>query len=423
LGRAINRAAAPIPGAVLLSKPNARLCSQCKGSRRLCGLPECPILVRVRQQLKLEKLRETKTLYSPTPPSVLVGEHGYPRVRAGVNLPALGSEEPRLFEDPGAWWGRLSLYDIIRLRAGLVFSYSVSHVRAAGKLGEAVQEAALSLKPVDSEAVFRRPPTPRLTFDPLLKPVGPSAPVEQLRVVGNPAIPRRVDQLVLDRVKASRALVELYEHGYDVYYLQRLLSAGVLGVEKRLVPTRWAITAVDKLLGDYLLGKLRDKPPLQGYEVYHSSYIGNRYTLVLMPRPWSMEMVEVWMPHSVWVPGEQAQVYTVHEWSDGRPSAEDGGYQAIRFAVLEELSKRGRQASVLAVREITPEYFAPVGNWQIREGVRNALRRGPLRASTLEEALEVAAGILLTPLREILSRSVLLRHLKVQRGLEEFLEA
>ncbi len=407
----------------MLTRPNARLCSRCKGSRRLCGLPECPILVRVRQQLDLEKLRETRTLCSPTPPSVLVGEHGYPRVRVGVNLPALGGEDPKLFEDPSAWWGRLSLYDIIRLRAGLVFSYGVLHARSAGKLAQAVQEAALSLRPVDSEATFRKPPTPRIAFDPLLKPVGPSAPLEHLRLVGNPVIPRRVDQLALDKVKASRALVELYEHGYDVYYLQRLLSAGTLGVEKRFVPTRWAITAVDKVLGDYLLGKLRDKPPIQDYEVYHSSYIGNRYTLILMPRAWSMEMVEVWMPYSVWVPEGQAQVYTVHEEHDGKPSAEDGGYQAIRFAVLEELSRRGKQASVLAVREITPEYFAPVGNWQIREGVRNALRKGPAKASTLEEALEVAARLLLTPRREIVDRSVLLRRLRAQRGLEEFLEA
>jgi len=417
----INRAVAPTYRAALLTKPNARLCSQCKGSRRLCGLPECPILVRVQQQLSLEKLRATRTLQSPTPPSVLVGEYGYPRVRTGVNLPALGDENPRIYEDPSAWWGRLSLYDIIRLRAGLVFSYSVSHVRAAGKLAEAVQEAALSLRPVDSEATFRRPPAPRLVFDPLLKPLGPSALVEQLRVVGNPAIPRRVDQLVLDRVKTRRALVELYEHGYDVYYLQRLLSAGALGAEKKFVPTRWAITAVDRLLGDYLLSKLRDKPPIQDYEVYHSSYIGNRYTLILVPGAWSMEMVEVWMPHSVWVPGEQAQVHTVHEWSDGDPSAEDGGYQAIRFAVLEALSRRGRQASVLAVREITPEYFAPVGNWQIREGVRNALRKDPAKAYTLEEALEVAAGLLLTPIREIVGRSALLRHLRVQKRLEEYL--
>lgn len=407
----------------MLTRPDSRLCSRCKGSRRLCGLPECPILVRVRQQLNLEKLRETRTLHSPTPPSILVGEHGYPRVRVGVNLPALGGEDPKLFEDPSAWWGRLDLYELIRLRAGLIFSYRVFHVRAAGKLAEVIQEAALSLRPVDSEATFKKPPALRLAFDPLLKPVGPSAPVEQLRLAGNPVIPRRVDQLALDKVKASRALVELYEHGYDVYYLQRLLSAGALGVEKRFVPTRWAITAVDRVLGDYLLGKLRDKPPVPSYEVYHSNYIGNRYTLILIPRAWSMEMLEVWMPKSMWVPGEQAQVYTVHEWSDGKPSTEDGGYQAIRFAVLEELGRRERQASVLAIREITPEYFAPVGNWQIREGVRNALRRGPVRASTLEEALEVAAGLLLTPLREILYRSMLLKHLRVQRGLEEFLEA
>ncbi|PLJ78061.1 Nre family DNA repair protein [Infirmifilum sp. SLHALR2] len=401
-------------------KPSPKLCTQCKGARRLCGAPQCPILVRIREQLKASE-HLGNAIESPTPPSVLVGEHGYPSVRVGVNLP-VGDEKPDLFENPGEWWGRLGLMDILRIRARLVYSYARLPVRRlAGRYVEAVREAAMSFGPVESEAFFKKPPVFSPRFDPLLKPVGFSGEVERIRVTGNPSIPRRVDELAEERVKAGKAVVELYEAGFDVYYLQRLLSAGVLGVEKRFVPTRWAITAVDKKIGDHLLSRIRDKPEVADYEVYHASYIGNRYTLILAPGSWSMEMLEAWLPGSVWVPSGGVEVYVVHEWEDGIPSGEDGGYYAMRLAVLESLARRNRQARVLAIREITPDYFAPVGNWQIRESVRRALSGRAEKASSLEEALRLASEHLILPLQVVEERSALLRRMRGQATLLSFM--
>ncbi len=379
-------------------------------------------MTRIKRQMDIsEKLKQIKGLESPTPPSVLVGEHGYPTVRVGINLPA-GEGDARLYENPAEWWGRLSLYEIVELRASLVYSYVRARVTSANLRDvEAVKEASASLKPVDSEVLFRKTPVFSMRFDPLLKPVGLAGEVEKMRIVGNPVVPRRVDQLIEDRVKALPALIELYEHGYDVYYLQRLLSSGTLGVNRRFVPTRWAITAVDKHLGDYLLRKVRGYPEIKEYEVYHSSYIGNRYTVLLIPGAWSMEMIEVWLPRSVWVPGEEAQIYVIRERYDGRPTAEDGGYYAIRIAILEHLNSSRRCAAALAIREITPDYFAPVGNWQIREGVRNALRGKPMRAGNLRDALGLVGSLTITPLREILRLSWLLRSAERQTSLAEFL--
>jgi hypothetical protein len=49
-----------------------------------------------------------------------------------------------------------------------------------------------------------------------------------------------------------------------------------------------------------------------------------------------------------------------------------GAYYAARLGVLEHLVDRGRQAKCLVLREVTDAYWAPVGVWQVREGVRNA---------------------------------------------------
>jgi len=362
-----------------------------------------------------------REVYSPTPPSLLVGEHGYPRVLAGINIAPAGGE-PRIYEDPQRWWGRLSLEDIIRIRTSLVHSAArIEARRPGGRVAETLREAALSEKPLYSEVVYRKPPRPRPLLDPLLKPIGMRGEVEDIRLVDNPAIPRRVDSLVEERLPAHDAVAELYRHGFDVYYIQRVFSAALLGRQPRLVPTRWTITAVDKIVSDALLRRVRGYPEIPGLELYHVEYIGNRYTILLAPGPWSMEMIEVWLPRSVWVPGDKPHVYRVYEYWDGRASDMDGGYYAIRQPLLEHLEERRRRAAAIVVREITPSYYAPVGSWQIRESIRNALRQKPLRPRSLEEAVRLLDEHTLMPAEMLLERSPIYALLKGQRRITEYL--
>src|SRR5215218_11442431 len=51
-----------------------------------------------------------------------------------------------------------------------------------------------------------------------------------------------------------------------------------------------------------------------------------------------------------------------------------GAYFAAKLAMLEYLTDKRRKCSVLVFREIRPEYLVPLGVWQIREGIRDALR-------------------------------------------------
>jgi len=74
--------------------------------------------------------------------------------------------------------------------------------------------------------------------------MGPTGTIEDFRIADNPKIPRKVDALACDEVRAKDAAYELYRNRYDVYYIMSVLSSGALGrVEKRtMVPTRWSIT-------------------------------------------------------------------------------------------------------------------------------------------------------------------------------------
>ena len=52
-----------------------------------------------------------------------------------------------------------------------------------------------------------------------------------------------------------------------------------------------------------------------------------------------------------------------------------GAYFAARLSVAEQLSKRRRKAAALILREINSDYVMPEGVWQIREGIREALKK------------------------------------------------
>ena len=73
------------------------------------------------------------------------------------------------------------------------------------------------------------------------------------------------------------------------------------------------------------------------------------------------------------------------------PPAIAGAYFAAKLGVLEYLEKMKIQAGVVILREIRPEYAIPVGVWQVREGVREAMNQDPAFADDFDHALLLAS--------------------------------
>lgn len=404
------------------------LCVRCKGYKRLCGLAECPILRRFRAQLRaLSSVGfPRREVRGSTPPSVVVGETPYPKVPVLLNIPpGVSGEEARKYDDPEGWWGRLSLGEIVELRSSLLASVIRADARDPwGLYSSEVSVAAVSLRPVDAEAELAKPPIARLSFDGILSPLGPRAPARRVRVVGNAKPHPRLEKLVWDDATAKEAVLEAYRHGVSIYDIVRAMSLGLLGRygNRRLVPTRWAITAVDSIVSGRFHNELRGCEELSGVEVYYERYLGNVFIVALIPGSYEAEWLEVWHPRSAWAQRlNGVAVASVYEDYMGRQSAMDGGYMAARLPVLEHLASRRRQAKVLIIREVLPTYYAPVGNWHIRETVRRALAKPPVRGSDPLETLKLVCSRLLTaPCEEVLSRSKLLRKLSGQRLLTDY---
>jgi len=75
---------------------------------------------------------------------------------------------------------------------------------------------------------------------------------------------------------------------------------------------------------------------------------------------------------------------------------------------------------VVVLREAHPGYIMPVGVWQVRENVRNAMRQKPLKYNTLGEALTRIASQFQIPLEQWVERSRLLRDMLFQRRITEY---
>ncbi|HJH27423.1 MAG TPA: hypothetical protein C5S37_11850 [Methanophagales archaeon] len=218
-----------------------------------------------------------------------------------------------------------------------------------------------------------------------------------MHVTENPKIPKKVDRIVSDELRAVEAAGGLYDLGLDVYKVAVILSSGALGLRsaKKMVPTRWSITATDDVIFKKLAAQIREYPPVDSFYVYESSYMDNHFQILLMPSLFEYENFEAWLPGSVWndalALGQRPVIIEEYEGFKGRKryaAEEGGGYYAVRLAVAEALHKMRRQAGVVVFREIHPQYFIPLGVWVVRETVRAAFRKKGEKFNTKKEALD-----------------------------------
>ena len=397
-------------------------CVICKG-KGLCGRPRCPILERFKA---VETIPISDNLFGASPPSVFVGRKGYPDIFAGPLVPPnVGDSEARQYDDPKELL-KMGIDEVIGLRSRLVRSYTRIDVKDAKAPKNTFlltsQELAMAETPVDTEVWFTKPVDTNVAFDGTLMPTGPAGEIKSITLTENPKVPGKVDYLVSDTdVLAADSIRELHRHDISQHHITRIFSIGLLGRERRLVPTRWSITAIDDMVGKMLLDDIRDYPEIRDIVLFTSEKFGNHFEILLVPRCFSFELIEIWHPNSVW--SEKLWIGSDREGYGGKKgySSLAGGYYAARTAVVEYLHAIRRQASVFIVREILPDYWAPLGVWVIREAVRDALTGRGMRFDSVGGALHEMQTRIRTPHDRWRGDMQLLDECRFQRTLIEFL--
>ena len=406
------------------------ICMLCRGSRMLCGKTRCPAMVRFYSLLKVKSSVNTERIFGSSPPGVFVGRIGYPHVYAGPLVPPILGDTS-LFDMPEKWVGK-PIDEIINFRTGLIrgkFRVNVKKPFDNERFLSKTLEIALSGESVDTEVIFKKKPSGRFLFDDEVQPMGPSAPLLKIEIE-NAKIDHRIEKAYNDAdLKAEEAVLNLYMNGVPVSKVQRAFSVGAFGVKKqrRMVPTRWSITAVDSTISRRLIeGEVKDNPEISEYRVYSFSYLGNKFVILLTPSKWKYEWIEAWYPGTLWNPrGESIAMGSDWEGYNGRTTyASLGGcYYAVRLAAAEFLSRESRQAGVIAMREIHPSFIMPLGVWINRECVREAFRRGYRRFDTLSEALRCIGSIFSISLKGWIETSSLLKDALYQERITKYLQS
>ena len=204
-----------------------------------------------------------------------------------------------------------------------------------------------------------------------------------------------------------------------------MLSVGSFGIGKnrKLVPTRWSITATDDTLGKHLISEIKDYQS-SDIKAYFGGYLGNYFLILVFSDVWSYELFEMYAPDNFLNKSSDVKFTTDYEFYDGRTMyAENtaGGYYASKLPILEELRKQKRQGTILALRFITSEYTVPLGVFVVREAVRKAMSSNPLEFASKELMMLYATKFVLKKfginLLEIVRKSKVLNQVKEQRKL------
>jgi len=411
----------------LVTTTSSTVCMQCRGSRMLCGKTHCPVLSKAEALVKHLPNLNSNHIDGSSPPGAFVGHVGYPKVYLGPFIPPTKGDTAFL-DTPELWLGK-DIQTIIDYRFSLIRGKSLVDVHDAAdptKYLLDLHDLALSARSVEVDANFAKKPHMAVVLSEETQPFGPSALIKDLRISPS-AGERKIESVYYDDDQlAAESIEKLYHEGVEVSRIQRILSLGMLGVQKqrKVVPTRWSITAVDDTLSKRQLALVKHYPPIDKYQVYLYDYLDNVYAAILSPRNWEFEWIEAWFPGTAWnETGSAPALMGDHEPYEGRTTyaAVGGCYYSCRLATTEALQRQQRQAAALVLREIRPGYILPVGVWNVRESVRAALKTRPQIFDSFNEAFQFTCRHLSIRPQVWVKNSILIRNEIFQPRLSQYL--
>lgn len=382
-------------------------------------------------KFKYKDIKKISNLDTVSPPSVFIGSKlKYPLMNVGILSPLEGDRDAWIYDDEKYWASNnFEVRDVLNLRNNLLnsrFQSKAFDARLNKRFLELAKEIAIASKPVDVEIELKKKISLGRKDDKIITGHGIVAPLKKAEITSNVKVERSVEKIINEDIKAEEGISYLYKKNLDEYSLSKILSVGVLGMKKnrKLVPTRWSITATDDTLGKYLLNQIRDYKWIEDYYLFCGEFLGNQYLILLFPSVWSYELFELYYPGSSWNPSDEMKASTDNEGYFGRKnyaSNTAGGYYATRLPILKYLDSIKRQAGVLVIRLETPSYWAGLGVWVVRESVKKALDKKGIKFNNKPELINSTKQISKLKYKfnpeQILDKSKLLQQIETQTNL------
>ncbi|MFT4282969.1 MAG: hypothetical protein ACMXX6_00935 [Candidatus Woesearchaeota archaeon] len=192
--------------------------------------------------------------------------------------------------------------------------------------------------------------------------------LSDFKITSNIKIPKYVEKIVNDELKANKALKMLYNKGFDSHYLSQIFSTSNLGIKsnRKFVPTKWSITSIDDSLSKYNTENLQRE--ISDFMFFEGKYLKNRYFIFILPGKFEFEFFEILL--------KDKKIISDFESIFGRKKyafKTAGGYYAAKFAVSEYLKTNKKHGKVVVLRFIEPDYTS-LGVWVVRQGVKESFK-------------------------------------------------
>ena len=367
-------------------------------------------LAKLTEQIQMKSVKVGKNLEGSTPPSVFIGRWSYPKVYAGPMMVGEAGDTS-IMDSPEDWIGQNKQQeDIINYRMNLVRGKQLIKIDdLENPFVEKLQDISLASTSIDSEATFGKTPTgSMLTEDSM--PHGPSAVIEKFDI---DAVKwdRQLEKTFYDTdLKAGDAVVNLHNKDVPFTAMQKAFSVGAIGTKdkRKLVPTRWSITACDSTLADRFLKEVRKFEKLDTYRVYEFGSLNNYYIIILTPTEWQYEWYEAFIK----IMGNEELIYSDYETNGGKKeySIVGGCYYTAKMAVLDYLLKIKKQSGLLILREAY-EGYVPLGVFNVRENIKEAMQKPFKEFETLNDALKYGGTKLTIPISKYVKQGTLMNEM------------
>jgi len=335
------------------------------------------------QHIKSIEIKDTK-FEGSSPPSVFIGRQSYPYVLAG---PMLSQEtDSIIYDTPEKWLGSFQKNEIINFRMNLLRGkQKMSVYDLTSKFSEKLREIALAKKSSYAYAEFTKIPRGS-TFSEENQPFGPSAPIKSVET-DNIQWNQHFEKAYYDTDLLSRdAVLGLYKKEIGFTAIQKALSVGAFGKgrNRKLVPTRWSITATDDIVGKHAMEEVKQNEVIKEYRIYESEGLHNYFAIMLTPTKWQYEAIEAFIN----ILGNKTFMFADYERYEGRKEYSDMGgcYYAQRAVIADLLKAKEEQAGAFVFREVY-EGYTPTGVWICRELTRKAMHGEYKSFSTMNDAL------------------------------------
>ncbi|WP_042708380.1 Nre family DNA repair protein [Methanobrevibacter wolinii] len=367
-------------------------------------------LEKLTRDIKMKSVKVGKDLEGSTPPSVFIGRWSYPKVYAG---PMMANQlgDTYIMDSPESWLDQNKTQnEILNYRMNLVRGKQLIDIKDLNNpYVEKLQDISLASKSTDAEANFlKKPRGAQLSQESM--PHGPSGILEKFDI---DAVrwDKQLEKSYYDTdLRATDAVMALHNKNVPFSAVQKAFSVGAFGIGKnrKLVPTRWSITACDSALADKLLKEVRYNPIIDTYRVYENEALNNYYAIILTPTEWQYEWTEGFYK----VENNEELVFSDYETNEDKKeySTVGGCYYTSKMVVLDALNKMKLQSGLIVLREAYTGYV-PMGVFNVRENMREAMGKPYKEFEDLKSALVYVGKNFKIPLSRYIKIGTLLNEM------------